>query len=420
MSFSYFLSQFYNNLAGILEEKKLLESLKSENFDVGICELFDFTGIPVFEAIGLKNIVGAHTTSCLMEGTAYAIGAPVIPSYMPASQGVTDDSPSLVNRFINILFTFTSWYFQTSIARAAEIAMVEKLGDSATPIWDTVSNMSWILTNTEPLLEFAKPTLHKVIDIGGIGVAKPKPLDEKWHKILSLREHTILISFGSVAASIYMPYEMKVAIVDVVKSYPDVTFIWKYEEPGDSFAAGVENLFLSKWTPQVDLLADDRLTLFITHGGAGSMMESATGGKPLIVVPLFGDQTRNAKLIAKFGFGIMLHKSSLLDRSALRDAIGRALKDERYRKAAHRIRDLLARRPFTPEQKLVKTIEMAAEFGEIEELRVAGRKLGFIVYYNIDLILTFFIFVVLLVWIVLYNVKRICILRSLKPKVKEQ
>ncbi|EPB76928.1 hypothetical protein ANCCEY_03964 [Ancylostoma ceylanicum] len=379
---------FYNNLAGILEEKKLLESLKSENFDVGICELFDFTGIPVFEAIGLKNIVGAHTTSCLMEGTAYAIGAPVIPSYMPA--------------------------------RAAEIAMVEKLGDSATPIWDTVSNMSWILTNTEPLLEFAKPTLHKVIDIGGIGVAKPKPLDEKWHKILSLREHTILISFGSVAASIYMPYEMKVAIVDVVKSYPDVTFIWKYEEPGDSFAAGVENLFLSKWTPQVDLLADDRLTLFITHGGAGSMMESATGGKPLIVVPLFGDQTRNAKLIAKFGFGIMLHKSSLLDRSALRDAIGRALKDERYRKAAHRIRDLLARRPFTPEQKLVKTIEMAAEFGEIEELRVAGRKLGFIVYYNIDLILTFFIFVVLLVWIVLYNVKRICILRSLKPKVKEQ
>lgn len=33
------------------------------------------------------------------------------------------------------------------------------------------------------------------------------------------------------------------------------------------------------------------------------MLESATFGKPLIVVPLFGDQTRNARLVEKFGFG---------------------------------------------------------------------------------------------------------------------
>ncbi|EYC08378.1 hypothetical protein Y032_0066g3732 [Ancylostoma ceylanicum] len=163
--------------------------------------------------------------------------------------------------------------------------------------------MSWILTNIEPLLEYAKPTLHKVVDLGGIGVRKPKPLDEKWDKILSLRSRTVLISFGSVAPSITMPDEMKQAIVKVVKSYPDVTFICKYERPEDTFADGVDNLILSKWTPQADLLADDRLTLFVTHGGAGSMMESALRGKPLVVVPLFGDQTRNAKLIVKFGFG---------------------------------------------------------------------------------------------------------------------
>ncbi|KIH55966.1 glycosyltransferase family 28 protein, partial [Ancylostoma duodenale] len=233
-----------------------------------------------------------------------------------------------------------------------------------------------------------------------------------------LRKHTILISFGSVAASIYMPYDMKVAIVDVVKSYPEVTFIWKYEEPSDSFAAGVENLFLSKWTPQVDLLADDRLTLFVTHGGAGSMMESASRGKPLIVVPLFGDQTRNAKLIVKFGFGIMLHKSSLLNRSALRSAIGSILKDTK--KAANRIRDLLERRPFSPEKKLVKTIELAAEFGGIEELKVVGRNLGIIAYYNVDLILVLVLLALLVIWFVLYNIKLIFKLRESNPKVKQQ
>ncbi|RCN27990.1 hypothetical protein ANCCAN_26271 [Ancylostoma caninum] len=110
------------------------------------------------------------------------------------------------------------------------------------------------------------------------------------------------------------------------------------------------------------------------------MMGSASRGIPLIVVPLFGDQRRNAKLIAKFGFGIMLHKFNLLDKSALRNAIGNVLKDMRFRKAAHRIRDLLARRPFSPEGKLVETIELAPEFGGIEELKVDGRNLGIIAY----------------------------------------
>ncbi|VDK82593.1 unnamed protein product [Cylicostephanus goldi] len=67
----------------ILDNKQMLQRLASEHFDVGIAELFDFSGLAVFEAIGLKNIIGAHTVSSLMEGSAYAVGVPVIPSYVP-------------------------------------------------------------------------------------------------------------------------------------------------------------------------------------------------------------------------------------------------------------------------------------------------------------------------------------------------
>ncbi|KHJ93061.1 hypothetical protein OESDEN_07030 [Oesophagostomum dentatum] len=183
-----------------------------------------------------------------------------------------------------------------------------------------------------------------------------------------------------------MPPQMKNAIVEVAKSFPNTTFIWKYEEPDEApFAAGVDNLYLSKWTPQNDLLADDRLTLFVTHGGAGSLMESASRGKPLVVIPLFADQVRNAKLVQKFGFGVMLDKASLMDSRAVHNAIDKVLSGSKYHKAARRIRDILAKRPFSPEEKLVKTVELAAEFGEMPELRVAGRKLGFITYYNLDI-----------------------------------
>ncbi|VDO46945.1 unnamed protein product [Haemonchus placei] len=262
-----------------------------------------------------------------------------------------------------------------------------KLGPSATPIWDTVSNMSWMLVNSEPLLDFDRPTLHKIVHVGGLGVHEPRPLSEEWDRVLSLRTRNILVSFGSVAPTRTMPADIKRTIVDTIKSHPDITFIWKYEQLDDPAVADVKNLILSKWTPQTDLLADDRLTLFITHGGGGSMMESATFGKPLIVIPLFGDQIRNAKLIEKFGLGVVVEKSHLRQGTLLNDSLVLVLHNPRYRSAAARMKSLLSQRQFTPQQKLVKTVEMAAQFGDMPEFKVVGRNLGFVVYYNLDIIL---------------------------------
>uniref|UniRef100_A0A0N4VUQ7 UDP-glucuronosyltransferase n=1 Tax=Haemonchus placei TaxID=6290 RepID=A0A0N4VUQ7_HAEPC len=275
-------------------------------------------------------------------------------------------------------------------------------------IWDTVSNISWVLVNSEPLMEFEGPTLRKIIDIGGIGVHEPKPLDEEWNRILNLRKQTILISFGTVAQSKFMPESMKKAIINVV-NFPNITFIWKYEEPNDAMFKGIDNLIASEWTPQSCLLADKRLTLFITHGGAGSMMESALRAKPLIVVPLFGDQTRNAKLMEKFGFG-EVYGHTHLDK----------VRNFRYQTAATRMSRLLARRPFSPGEKLVKTVELAAEFGNLPELRAAGRNLGYIAYYNLDLLLIIAAFSVIFTVFLLCIIHRVFVRFFITVKVKVQ
>lgn len=36
--------------------------------------------------------------------------------------------------------------------------------------------------------------------------------------------------------------------------FPDVTFIWKYEKSDDGIAQGAENVYLTKWALQNDLL----------------------------------------------------------------------------------------------------------------------------------------------------------------------
>lgn len=78
-----------------------------------------------------------------------------------------------------------------------------------------------------------------------------------------------------------------------------------------------------------------------------------------------------------------------------------------YKRNAKTVAELFASRPFTPQEKLVKTIEIAGKFGADERLRNPGRNLTLVQYYNLDLLLM----IVSLIIIIL--VMSIIIIRSL-------
>lgn len=95
-------------------------------------------------------------------------------------------------------------------------------------------------------------------------------LSKEWNDVLSLRKTNVLVSFGSNAYSSDMPDEFKKSFLEVFASMPETTFIWKYEVANATLVDHLPNVKLTTWMPQNDILADDRLTLFITHGGLGS------------------------------------------------------------------------------------------------------------------------------------------------------
>lgn len=80
----------------------------------------------------------------------------------------------------------------------------------------------------------------------------------------------------------------------------------------------------------VSFSASGKIDLFITHGGAGSVMESATYGVPTVVVPLFGDQMRNARMLERFGSGLVYNKQKLSNEKMLTEAIQQGLYCPRY------------------------------------------------------------------------------------------
>ncbi|GMT13524.1 hypothetical protein PFISCL1PPCAC_4821, partial [Pristionchus fissidentatus] len=225
----------------------------------------------------------------------------------------------------------------------------------------------------------------------GITVGEAKPLSDYWSALMSLRPRTVLVSFGSIAKSVLMKHSRKTTILEAFASFPDTTFIWKYENSSDAFstleAANVPNVVLTEWMPQLDILADRRLTLFISHGGMASCHEIAKFGVPSLLVPIFGDQSGNAGVLANTGMAELFSKFDMSSTKKLRTAIGKMLGDQSYKEEASRIRDQIASQPSSTSERLVKNVEFAARFGPSKSLRPLALQLSNIQLYGIDLIL---------------------------------
>ncbi|EYB96724.1 hypothetical protein Y032_0147g2575 [Ancylostoma ceylanicum] len=163
-------------------------------------------------------------------------------------------------------------------------------------------------------------------------------------------------------------------MLDVFASMPDVTFIWKYEDESSNIAESLPNVHLSSWVPQVELLEDDRLSLFLTHGGLASTNEVAFMGKPAIVAPILGDQMRNSRMLARHGGALVFDKSDINNPEKLKDAFVEVLNNPSYAKNAKRLSQMLRSQPIPAQELLLKHAEFAARsFNRIDRYPLAHR-----------------------------------------------
>jgi UDP:flavonoid glycosyltransferase YjiC (YdhE family) len=97
-----------------------------------------------------------------------------------------------------------------------------------------------------------------------------------------------------------------------------------------------ESVHIERYIPQSLLLP--HCDLVITHGGHNTVLAALKLGLPMVVVPLFADQTSNAARVEALGAGRVIPGSSLTP-DALREAVRDVLQDGRYRDTALRLRD---------------------------------------------------------------------------------
>ncbi|CAH8320207.1 unnamed protein product [Eruca vesicaria subsp. sativa] len=107
------------------------------------------------------------------------------------------------------------------------------------------------------------------------------------------------VSFGSVMTP--PPGEL-VAIAEGLES-SKVPFIWSLKEksmvqlPKGFLERTREQGIVVPWVPQVELLKHEATGVFVTHCGWNSVLESVSGGVPMICRPFFGDQRLNGRAV---------------------------------------------------------------------------------------------------------------------------
>lgn len=88
------------------------------------------------------------------------------------------------------------------------------------------------------------------------------------------------------------------------------------------------NVKVSSWLPQNDILGHPKTRLFIGHAGMNGMLEAGYHGVPMICVPFSGDQVDNSMAAKQIGVAEILYKESMTKESLVK-AINTVLNNQR-------------------------------------------------------------------------------------------
>ncbi|GMS89869.1 hypothetical protein PENTCL1PPCAC_12044, partial [Pristionchus entomophagus] len=372
----------------------VIEKLREKLFDVYIIETFDPCGMMLAHHIKPRSVI-LQSTTFLWQQQLDEVGISRELSYNPMRSLLTTGSLEEEFREPN-----------GRVCRSIEALFKHRFGPDFPSLREQTSRVTWVFTNSDPLYDFTVPTLYKVIPVPGRSSLHPRILIQNWKGILAKREKAVIISFGTLAKLNNMSPAFKLSFQKMFTSFPHITFIIKYDDLEDEIAvkelSKVENLHLTKWMPQNDLLHDPHVVLFITHCGMGSVQELTLSGKPGLFIPLFGDQMRNALMLEHAGNELHLDKADVGVSEKFIAAVKDALENEKYKIRAMEIKVMLNGKPYSAKELLLKHVDFDAKYGPTAVMRPRSHDMTWIEYQNADVWLFIVSSIVLIALLAIY------------------
>jgi len=268
---------------------------------------------------------------------------------------------SLSERLINHVYNYFVEKFFVFINEDIHQSRSELLGRELPSIEEVNRRRFAIfLSNSHPITHGAWQYAPNIIEVGGLNIRDAKPLPDNFKSWLDAGSNgVVLVSFGSVLQPSQMDPEKLKLLLDVFRSLKQYSFIWKWDTDIENVP---ENVQISSWLPQQDILSHPNLRVFVTHGGIGSVTEAIYHKASLIGIPFSNDQKPNLLRAQKHGFAKILDWDEITHVD-LKTAIEEALEDKEMSVALDRVNRVYTDREMKPVDKAAWWIEYVCRNG---------------------------------------------------------
>ncbi|KAG5898036.1 hypothetical protein JTB14_001747 [Gonioctena quinquepunctata] len=241
-------------------------------------------------------------------------------------------------------------------------------GDSLPSVPELIRNVDMLFLNVNPVLYDIRPYGPATITFGGGIHMKPlQPLPKDLKQFLdSASEGFVFLSLGSNIKSKDLGQHKIDVILSVLREIP-YKVLWKFEL--QDLSGKPDNVKLIKWAPQQDVLRHPNIKLFITQGGLQSLDESLMSHVPMVVLPCFGDQLKNAKILERIGVAKAVSHRPILVKEEFEDAILEVAQNEKYKKRVEEVARLILDQPMSGVEKVVWWTEYVIRNNGAKHLR---------------------------------------------------
>ncbi|KAG7199417.1 hypothetical protein KM043_014046 [Ampulex compressa] len=340
-------------------------------------------------------------TVALYTGSIARQGNPVPWSMTPYFGKVITQDMNFFERALNVACLVTlkmmHWFMVTGYIQPI---LRKYLGDQLPDVRDLTSDIPLTLQNSHYTVADSVPYLENVVNVACLHCKPATNLSPDLETFL--RRGFIFVSMGSSVRASGMPEALRRIFVAAFATLP-YNVVWKWE--GGKIKDLPSNVKTAAWWPQQDLLGHRKLRAFVSHGGLLSLHEAAYHGSPTLVLPVFCDHDGNAAQAEKLGYALIMDLASI-SVGDLRDGILKvaAARNNSYREAAKKRSALLRDLPISPRNLATFWVEHVARHGGAEHLKSSARHMSGIRYYSIDVVIFYFISLILL----MYGLKKLC------------
>nr|XP_015214911.1 PREDICTED: UDP-glucuronosyltransferase 1-1-like [Lepisosteus oculatus] len=363
----------------LLYNQPLMQRLREGGYDLMLTDPFLPCGAIIAETLSLPTVFFLSGIPCGLEMAAAQCPSP--PSFVPQLFTENTDRMTFPQRVKNFMMLLVQSFLCKNLYASFDEVASRFLKTDVT-YKELIGRGSIWLLKYDFTLEFPRPLMPNMALIGGINCAKQSALPA-----VSLVSHTAIS---------LIPQCQQISSEFIINVYGFLSFqvLWRYTGPiPDNLP---DNIKIMKWLPQNDLLGHPKARAFITHGGTHGIYEGICNGVPMVMLPLFGDQSDNAHRMEARGVGVVLSINQITT-EVLLEAVNKVINNKSYKEKMTKLSALHRDRPVEPMDLAVFWTEFVMRHKGAQHLRPAAHELNWIQYHSLDVIGLLITIVVVLV-----------------------